>query len=275
VRRDFTHPNYMAFLDKMREWYAKGYIYREFFLVASAQGQDMIAADRVGGANFWYSSCVRPFQKQEAADSSKTYAILPNLKSPIDGVKAVYNEGYEYQSVIYAAAASKHPELVVAYFDWMISDPAIDITIWNGLEGKHWEWYKKDTLTYRVLPGSPDRYFKAFQCVCQWEPKSQFVNVYPESYVEKKYADFLKQLNDPSKDYAEAFDLKVPYTKVGTELELLGNDAVTLLDESRLKYIIGAIDRSAMVTAIEKYKTVYGNKYSDVYTKQHTAYKAR
>lgn len=272
VSRDVTHPNYMAFLDKMREWYEKKYIYPEFFVVTSAQIQDMISADRVGGYNYWYSNVVRPFEKVETADPNKTYEILPNLQSPIEGVQSVYSEDKMYQPVIYASASSKHPELVVAYFDWMISDPAIDITVWNGIEGTHWEWYNKETLTYRVLPGAADRYFKGFQCVCQWEPEKQFVNVYPETYVAKRYAFFLKQLNDPAKDYAEAFDLKVPYTKIGTPLENMGNDAATLLDESRLKYIIGEIDRDAMVKAIEQYKEMYGNTYSEVYTKQYSEY---
>lgn len=272
VYRDVTHPNYMALLDKLREWYQKGYIYPEFFVVTSAQINDMITADRVGGADLWYSNCVRPFQSVETADPNKTYAILPNIASPIQGVTSMYDEGKEYAPVIYASATSKHPELVVSYFDWMISNPTNDVTVWNGIEGTHWEWYNKDKLTYRLLPGAADKYFKGFQCLAQEEPADQFVNVYPEDYVATKYASFLGQLNDPSKNYSEAFDLKVPYTKVGTDLEFMNNDAETLMDESRLNYIIGTIDRSAMLKAIEDYKTMYGNTYSEVYTKQYQAY---
>ncbi len=272
VYKDYTHPNYILLLDKLRDWYSKGYIYPEYFTLTYAQSQDFIGADRVGMQLYWYSMIVRPFQAIEEADPTKTYAVLGNIESPVEGVESCYSEGNEYQPVIYASSTSKHPEAVVAYFDWMISDPTIDVTVWNGIEGEHWEWYNKDTLTYKVFPGSADRYFKGFQAVCQWEPKEQFVNVLPEEYVSQRYADFLQQLNDPARNYVEGFDITVPYTEIGTELEFLGNDAQTLIDENMLNYIIGAISRDDMLAAIEQYKEMYGNTYSEVYTEQYNAW---
>jgi len=269
VYRNVNHPNYMAFLDKMREWYSKGYLYHEFFTTTTAQINDLVTADRVGGACQWYSNIVRPFQTVEEADPEKSYSVMTNIQSPIEGVESIYTEGKTYTPVIMVSATSEHPEVAIAYFDWLLSDPDINATVWLGFEGEQWEWADKDNFIFRTLPGASDYYFKGFQAVCQFDAEKQFLYASPEDYVSIKYDEFLKQLNDPSKQYAEAFDLMVPYTKIGTDLEFMNNDAETLLEESTISYIIGNIDRDAMVAAIAEYNELYGNVYSEVYTQEY------
>lgn len=272
IYRNVNHPNYMAFLDTMRDWYAKGYLYQEFFTTTTSQIQDLITADRVGGACQWYSNIVRPFQGVEEADPTKHYSVMTNIESPVEGVESVYSEGRTYSPVIMVSSSSKHPEVAIAYFDWLLSDPDINATVWLGFEGQQWEWADAENFIFRTLPGASDYYFKGFQAVCQFDAETQFLYANPEDYVSIKYDEFLKQLNDETKHYAEAADLKVPYTKVGTDLEFMNNDAETLLEESIISYIIGSIDHSAMESAIAEYNALYGDVYSKVYTEQYQAY---
>ncbi|MDL2318753.1 extracellular solute-binding protein [Eubacteriales bacterium OttesenSCG-928-A19] len=272
VRRNVNHPNYMAFLDAMRDWYGKGYIYQEFFTTTTSQIQDLITADRVGGACQWYSNIVRPFQVVEEADPTKHYSVMTNIESPVEGVTSTFSEGRTYSPVIMVSSMSEHPEVAIAYFDWMLSDPDINATVWLGFEGEQWEWADEENYIFRTLPGASDYYFKGFQAVCQWDAEGQFLYASPEDYVAIKYDEFLKQLNDESKSYVEAKDLKVPYTKIGTDLEFMNNDAETLLEESIISYIIGNITQDAMTAAIAEYNTLYGDVYSQVYTEQYTAF---
>lgn len=275
IRHYSNHPNYLAFLDTMRDWYAKGYIYKEFFTYTTSQLQDLVTADRVGGACQWYSNIVRPFQKVEEADPSKSYMVMDNVASPIEGVESAFTEGKEFSPVIAVSATSKHPEVAVAYFDWMISHPDINATVWLGFEGQQWEWADEENFIFRTLPGASDFYFKGFQAVCQWDAKDQFLYASPEDYVAIKYDIFLKALNDESKNYALGADLAVPYTKIGTELEFMNNDAETLLEESTIGYITGNIDRAAMEAALADFNAMYGDVYSQVYTEQYNAYMAK
>jgi putative aldouronate transport system substrate-binding protein len=275
VHRDCDNPNYMAFLDKMREWYQKGYLYSEFFTVTSSQVNDMVTADRAGMLNQWYSNQVRPFRTVEEADSTKHYEILPTIASPVDGVVSMYSEGNTYQPVIQVSSSSEHPEVAVAYFDWTISNPDINSTVWNGIKGTHWNWADEKNFIFTKIGDSENRYFKGFQAVCQWDAEDQFLYAEPNDYISIKYDHYLKDLNGDTRAYAEAFDLKVPYNKVGTELEFMSNDAETLLQESVVNYIIGMIDRDAMVNAIKEYDAIYGDVYSKVYTEQYNAWLAK
>lgn len=74
-----SHPLYLSYLTKLREWYEKGYIYKEFFVIKQPQIEDMVTADRIGGTNIWYSRVVRPFESIETADPTKSYVELPEL----------------------------------------------------------------------------------------------------------------------------------------------------------------------------------------------------
>ncbi|NLO85813.1 MAG: extracellular solute-binding protein [Clostridiales bacterium] len=274
VYRDINHPLYMSFLDTLRSWYEKGYLYPEFFTVTSSQVNDLVSADRAGLLNQWYSGQVRPFQAVEEADTTKHYELLPNIESPNEGVQTTYSEGTPYQPSVLVSTTSEHPEVGIAYFDWMLSDPTINASIWNGIEGLHWEWFDEEELTFTTLPGGEERYFKGFQAVCQWDAKDQFIYANPADYISIKYDHYLNILNSGETDYYEAFDLKVPYVKVGTDLEFMSNDAETLLEESIISYIIGTIDRDAMTSAVTEYNAIYGDVYSKVYTEQYNTWLA-
>ena len=41
-----SHPLYLSYLTKLREWYEKGYIYKEFFVIKQPQIEDMVTAHR-------------------------------------------------------------------------------------------------------------------------------------------------------------------------------------------------------------------------------------
>ena len=272
VQRFVNHPNFMAFMEKMAEWYQKGYIWKEFFTATTAQMQDLITGDRAGMVLTWYSGVVRPFQTVEEADPSKYYEVLGNVASPIEGVTSCYSEGKEYGPVNAVSATSEHPEVAVAYWDWMISDPNINATVWLGIQGEQWDWYDEENFLFDTYDGASDFYFKGFQSTTQFDAKDQFLYAHPTEYVSIKYDIFLKALNDESKSYAVAKDLTVPYTKVGTDLEYMSSDAETLLEESMVSYIVGNINKAAMESAIEEYNAMYGDVYSQVYTEQYQAY---
>ena len=265
-------PYFMNYLDHMRDWYQKGYIYPEFMTVTTSQVNDMVTADRVGLTAQWYSSQVRPFQAAEEADPSKHYEILPLIA--VEGIDSCYSEGNEYQGVIQVSATSEHPEVVIAYWDWMLSDPDINATVWNGIQGVHWEWADKDNFVFSTLPGGESKYFKCFQAVTQFDAEDQFLYANPDNYIAIKYDKYLRDLNSDTRKYVEPFGLKVPFTKVGTDLEFMSNDGPTLLEENASSYILGTIDRAAMENAIKEYDAIYGDVYSQVYTEQYNAWLA-
>ena len=274
VTRDVNHPYFMEYLKTLRRWYEKGYLYPEFLTVTSSQMQDMITADRVCMPMQWYSAQVRPFRTVEEADPSKHYELLPMIESPIEGVTSYYSEGTTYQGVIQVSATSEHPEVVVAYFDWMLSDPEINCTVWNGLKDVHWVWADEENFVFSSIGDAQTRYYKCFNGMAQFDAEDQFLYANPDEYVAIKYDLYLKDMNNDTRRYAEAFDLKVPYSKIGTDLEFMSNDGNTLLDESINNFILGTLDEAGMKAAIEEYNAIYGDVYSQVYTAQYNEWLA-
>ena len=272
VKSTPDNEHFMDFLDYMRDWYIKGYIYPEFLTITQAQVDDMIRADRVGMTSQWYSNMIRPFQTVEEADPSKHYELLPNIASPFEDVESCYTEFKEFKARLLISSKSEHPEVAIAYCDWMLSDPTINCTVWNGLEGVHWKWVDKDNYVFSTIDDGASKYFKCFQCLMQFDAEDQFLYANPDNYVAIKYDYYLKDMNSDKRVYKEAFDLKVPYTKMGTEMEFINNDSPTWLEESVAAYILGILSRDGMVNAIAEYDTLYGDVYSQVYTEQYNTW---
>lgn len=275
VRNVSNHPNFLAFLTKMREWYQKGYLYPEFMTVTTSQVEDIISSDRLGMYSAWYSGQVRPFRLVEEANPSKHYELLPNIESPIEGVVSSYSEGNEYTGVVCVSTSSEHPEVVVAYFDWMISDPDINCTVWNGIQGKHWEWVDEENFVFRSIGNAQRMYYKCFNGMCQFDAEDQFLYAYPDEYVAIKYDHYLQDMYSDSRVYNVDFDLKVPYNTLNTDLEFVSNDGPTLLEENVASYIMGTIDKADMERAIQQYNEIYGDIFSKVYTEQYNDWLAK
>lgn len=220
-----SHPLYLSYLTKLREWYEKGYIYKEFFVIKQPQIEDMVTADRIGGTNIWYSRVVRPFESIETADPTKSYSLLPTLDAKIDGVTSTWNAGTEFNNNVFIPAVSENPELVIDFFDWPLREPENFLTLTAGLEGNHWDWVDRDKLNYELKPGTSDQYSLGFQFAQCWNAKDMCPVEEPTNYIAKTYARFLEEMNDPSKTYTPQLDLLTPYTTIGTDLEFLSNDA--------------------------------------------------
>lgn len=266
-----THPLYMDYLTTIREWYEKGYLYKEFFVIKEPQVNDMVTADRIGGITLWYSRFVRPFESVNAADPSKDYSLLPTLESPNPSVEAVWNAGQDYQNAMYIPRVAKNPDLVAKLLNWIVTDPYTSALSRYGIEGLHWEWEDESQLVLKRLDGATENYDQGYTFIYM-DPEDMHLTAAGSNYVDITYNRLYDEMFSDDKNYVYVFDRYVPYTTVGTELEFIPNDAATLLDENELKYIIGEIDRATMEKTINDYIESYGTVYSKVATQQYNDY---
>ena len=269
-----AHPTYVDFLTVLRDWYAKGYIYQEYFVIKPEQAADLVGADRAGTYCAWYSSVISPFTAVREQDMSKNYAVLPALQSAFPGVVSAHNNGTPYQDGVYIPATSENPDLTIKYINWLLEDPSNYLEALIGFEGEHWDWISKDELVYKQEVGAHEQYYR-LMCPSvnfSWYDRP-FSSEPSETIRSQMYFQFERQALAMQDRYAFSFDLYAPYTTVGTEMENINTDGPTLLNESRLKYIVGEISKEQMEAAIAQYMQIYGDAYSRVYTAQYKAFK--
>lgn len=267
-----THPLYMDFLDTLRDWYAKGYIYKEFFVIKEPQINDMVTADRIGSLAIWYSRFVRPFESVYEADPSKIYMLMPTLASPSEGVTAAWNIGSAYANAVYIPKVAENADLIIKYLDWQLADPNNQATARYGIKGVHWDWEDEENLVVRILEqGGSDAYNNGY-IIAHLNPLGQFLTTTAESYIDVTYARLLEEMYTDDKHYEDIFDRHVPYYTIGTDLEFLPPDADTMLTESELKYIIGEIDRATMEKTIADYMAGSGEIEVEVRTQQYNEF---
>ena len=145
-------------LTTFRNWYAKGYILKDFATINSNQIKDLVLADRVGAYSGWFNSMVGNQITMNETNPNVSYDPLPPLEdAPATGTPA-WGSNPKYSSTLLIPSTSKNAAFLIKYLDWTLASPENVMLTWNGIEGENWEWVDKSKNTFTLLENASERY---------------------------------------------------------------------------------------------------------------------
>lgn len=267
----YTHPGYKAMLLKMQEWYAKGWLYKEFYTIKSNQIDDLVIADKVSMTAGWYTYTPGKLEELRKNSPKADYVPMPPLKGGSSGVVG-YSSNPIYSPQILFSKNSKNAKYFIKYLNWLLADVENYESSRRGIQGEHWEWEDKAALTLKALPKeqSKDKYDGHYG-ILSVRGLDAFRTEYAvqPTLSDQKKKEFRDYVRSSGAKLIAPFDSHIPYTDKGTKAELLTGDGKTMIEEARMKLILGESTEAEFDKALEKYMEIEGNIRSEVWTRQY------
>lgn len=131
----FFHPNYIYFMDILRDWYSKGYIPRDFLSARWQETEQMFLSGALGTTITYYGNLPSFYYTMKQVDENAEIINLPMFDAGVaePGI-AAENTTTEISFIL---ERSNNPKGVLAYFDWKISRPENYILATEGIDGVH------------------------------------------------------------------------------------------------------------------------------------------
>ena len=265
IKPVIINPGYKDMLIKIREWYKKGYLYKEFFVIQDAQFAELILSDRVGTTAGWYSSGLGQTEEMRKVNPNVQFIPLPVLR---DGKAQAFPSNAIYSPELVVSSTSTNTEDVIKYLDWLMSSMDNYILAKYGIEGEHWEWVDKAEKSLRILPGADKKYTGFYATVTFTDPSIWPTLVPDEDDVKNtEYRKMWATLRNDNYSFLENIDAYIPLNLKGTAAENVSADADTLIEENRIRFILGEIDEAQWDAVIEQYMDIAGNVIIEEWTK--------
>ena len=124
--------------------------------------------------------------------------------------------------------------------------------------------------TFRRLEGATDKYYGLYFLTEWYAGDAPTEYVEEGDYVNEQLRDLKAEIN--AMDVVEDFDYYVPYTSAGTEVEMLINDAATLISEATAKATYGEYTEEDWNKVVDTCWKTDGQYRSKVWTEQYHAF---
>ncbi|MDR1663423.1 MAG: extracellular solute-binding protein [Clostridiales bacterium] len=145
----YEHPDYVKFLEMYRRWLDNGWYDPDFLVTDESQYDQWLITGKVG-VLFTDPRNIDRYQPQlTAQDPDGKLEIMPVLSGPMGDAALPENSGAGM--IAYVTTMSKHPELVVKYFDWLAANRENYILGKYGIDGAN---YVRDGEDGWKLPDS-------------------------------------------------------------------------------------------------------------------------
>lgn len=265
----YMHPNCWKMLEKAQEWFEKGYIYPEYLTTTWEQITDIAAAGRILMFSGWYNDTVRPSKTIRDADpeSKVAWAAVENLTDAPENSAWPTNPANQAELIL--SSTAREPEAALKLINWILDDVDNWMLCNYGIEGEHWEWVEEGK-TFRRLEGATDKYYGLYFLTEWYAGDAPTEYVEEGDYVNEQLRDLKAEIN--AMDVVEDFDYYVPYTSAGTEVEMLINDAATLISEATAKATYGEYTEEDWNKVVDTCWKTDGQYRSKVWTEQYHAF---
>lgn len=142
-----VHPLYKAFIEKMADWYSKGYIYAEAFSSTRAIYNELITQGNVGGWAYWYSLTTlrSPYLTANMPEAQYDFKALTGEK----GLAETHTNATNSGGLI--PAYSKNADAVVKFVDWQYSDVTNHLICDAGIEDVQWKYIDKENHVIEAI----------------------------------------------------------------------------------------------------------------------------
>lgn len=225
-------PGFKEFLEKMADWYQKGYIYKESF--SQYDVVEQLSTNRVGTTATWYSGVTLHTPRIKESIPEMEYALVEGITGPA-GVIQSATPGQSTGMLITKKA--ENPEAIIKLINWQYENLDNHISMQYGLKGEAWDWADEEQFNIETLDGTA--YAGEFQLSLGLALETQYASNDP---IMGKHAQYLNE---------EILDIQNS-TKTGIDTEVIFNDQTLsekvpnigdierLLEEETVKFIMGA-----------------------------------
>lgn len=269
----YMHENAFLLMNKLHEWYDKGYIFSGYLTASIQQGFDLITADRIGMWTGPYNAGVRASNSLVISnpDATISWVALDNLTDYPEGGSSYWGSNPAHMAELVLSANSKNAKWAFKLLDWMFDDVDNYMLCAYGIEGTHWEYTNDSKSEYVLLPNSNEKYV-AFYLLNEWYDYTVFPAPYidPENYIDVTTNELRNKIN--KMQTIESFDYFVPYDFTGTEAEMLSDDAASLIDETCSRIVLGEYGEAQWKDAVNTAWEIDGKIRSAVWTQQYHAF---
>lgn len=136
VINGFTHPQYKKFLELYKKWLDNGWFNKDFLATDDAKNDQMFEQGKVGILFTDPHNAVNYQSVLQKTDPNAKVTFLPVPDGP--GGKAAFALNNGVDKIVWINQNSAHPERVVQYFDWMVSNKDNYTLARLGIEGQDW-----------------------------------------------------------------------------------------------------------------------------------------
>lgn len=116
----YEHPDYVKFLEMYNRWLDNGWFDPDFLVTEETNYESMLYSGRLGIYFCDPTQINKYIPLLQAEDPDAELEVLPVLSGPMGEAALQATTGV--RNVAYVTTMSEHPELVVKYFDWLVSD---------------------------------------------------------------------------------------------------------------------------------------------------------
>jgi putative aldouronate transport system substrate-binding protein len=246
------HPKFKDFLKRMRSWYADGLLFKDVLTSTWDNGNDLVAADRVGSITSWYSDFYSAWETLTKTNPTADYEIVV-LKN-VDGGPAKFtlndpaSPGYGF------TAWSKNAPWGVALADWFAASKDNYIVEVHGVPNVDWKWVNKDTN--EISKTDPKLYAYSFLGFVPWNGVPTGTVTFGSAKRTAANRYLAKQAGVWWPDWFIAYNWK------DTPIEKNYNDASTFINEAISNYILGRSSDADWDKALAQYKTMWADEFS-------------
>lgn len=145
------HPGYRKMVEKVADWYAKGYIDREGFAIKQPQIREQIKQNKVGMHMEWYSN-ITLFEPDLNTNFPEAHYEIVEWEGPAGRAETINKPS---QNALLITKQCKNPEDVIKLVNWAHQDLDNYYTIQYGVEGTHWDYANEDK-TY-IVERNPEK----------------------------------------------------------------------------------------------------------------------
>lgn len=255
LQPDFTTEEYLNALKFFKKLYDEGLINEDFAVMDPQKWGDPLLNGEAG-------VIVDVVDRAHRAEEDMLLAN-PELKEPIDvfgavegptGLHNLPTSGYSGMLAIPKSSVKTEEELkeVLSFID-KLSEEEAQILAYNGIEGRHYE-LKDEKL--EVLTDNNEALINEFTDLNQFLtgiPEERMIKPEQTPLLEKEAKVKLENEEIVVPNPAEAFISEV-YAQKGQQLDNIINDA-------RIKFIVGQIDEAGFKEAIELWRSTGGDDY--------------
>jgi ABC-type glycerol-3-phosphate transport system substrate-binding protein len=262
IKPVYLHPGYKEWLAKFHDWYERGLIYEESFVVPASQIRTLIYQGKVAATAYWYSAITIGITPIRENFPDATY-VKCKLTGPM-GLAQTIRPGGTSGGLFPAKSDVAWAAMKVV--NWLHEDPENWIVGYNGMKDIHWQYVNKENYEYELI--GKKQYFEDYWVFAGGVPLSSRVFM-----VDPKLKMHSTYLREEIRDYSwgkKPFDLDIVWDETAIKENVPAmSDLTRLWDEESVKFLMGQRPLSEYDDFIDEMYKVGVDQWIDEYTRQY------
>jgi putative aldouronate transport system substrate-binding protein len=271
IKPYFTHPGFIDYLEKMNEWYEKGWIMTDYATIGWAEHME-VASRGTAGVYAGHWSAINTVNNNTAAGTWGTGAIYFAPVTPPEGPAGnLQLKSIPFGSdTISITKMCKNPEKAMEFINYTSGTEEGYMLALYGIENVHWKWVDKANKVMEPIADAitdngygyfyTEKLDKVFSKITMNTPfwKDFFAPL-------KLFVESPDYPADYSVDYMVSYDQTIMKSKDKQ------TDMTTLIQEAIDKIIMGTSEVSSFEDTLNTWYSIGGTDYIDDLTTQYKA----